>query len=417
MPVYIFAALTLALMPFTVYAEEKAKEASAEISLFDQAPAKEKSNEKPSEQTEEKAKSPALQEIKKKASQRTLFGSEDDEKAEEDKKAWERSKEEFFENDDNEDKGLLSFLNFIPGLKKDKKDKKEAIVLSAQNEFEKNLRMANSGDINAQLAVAYAYLSGNEFVKPDSKKAFRYYALAAGQSDSTALNNLGSMYYGGIGIDKDTLKAAQLFERAAHLGNPEAATNLDFLYLTGNGIRKDKEAAIDMFKLAAKGKNPAGMFMLGYAYYRGFVVRQDYDKAAELIREVADMEYDDAEYILSLMYIDGYGVPQNFGNAVKFLHRAADQGNINAMTMLGELLFYGSKYNKDLFTAHVMYNLAAVRGAKGGFEKRDLVASKMKIEEVLQAQANAERFVEKPSELTTYIHQTFGKNIMGYMDK
>lgn len=382
-----------------------AKSDSATMSLFD----KEEKTEKKEETTE----MTKLQDTEKKKSKRTLFGSE--EETEEQEKSYQKRREEFFE-DDNEDKGLLSFLNFIPGLKKEKKENKEATLVSAQNEFEKNLRMANSGDAAAQIAIGYAYLYGNEFVKPDDKKAFKYYALAAAQNDDIALNNLGSLYYSGIGVKRDTLKAAQLFEKSAKYGNPEAATNLAFMYLTGHGIQQDKEAAIDMFKQAAAAKNPAAIFMLGYAYYRGFVVKRDYDKAAELIKEVAVLEYDDAEYILALMYIDGYGVPQNYGNAVKYLHKSADQGNINAMTKLGELLFDGEKYNKDLFTSHVMYNLAAVRGANKGFIKRDNVASKMKIDEILQAQSFAERFVEKPSELTTYIHQTFGKNIMGYID-
>ena len=42
---------------------------------------------------------------------------------------------------------------------------------------------------------------------------------------------------------------------------------------------------------------------------------------------------------------------------------------------------------------------------------------KLKIEELLQAQAEAEKFKEKPSELTSYIKQTFGDNIRHYIDE
>ena len=36
---------------------------------------------------------------------------------------------------------------------------------------------------------------------------------------------------------------------------------------------------------------------------------------------------------------------------------------------------------------------------------------------ILRAQAQADAFREQPSELTTYIHQTFGKNIKAYIDR
>ena len=43
--------------------------------------------------------------------------------------------------------------------------------------------------------------------------------------------------------------------------------------------------------------------------------------------------------------------------------------------------------------------------------------SKMKIDEVLQAQAEAERFSPTPTEITKYINQTFGTNIRQYIDE
>ncbi len=58
--------------------------------------------------------------------------------------------------------------------------------------------------------------------------------MAAAQGDNIAINNLGSLYFSGIGTEKNFTKAAQLFEQAAQLGNTEAAVNLAFIYLTKN---------------------------------------------------------------------------------------------------------------------------------------------------------------------------------------
>lgn len=317
-------------------------------------------------------------------------------------------------NKPEEENSIFSFLNF-------KSKKKEAPVLNVADEkrldpFQQTQKLADTGDVNAQLVMGYSYLYGDNGVDVDYDKAFAYYAKAAMQNDNVALNNLGSLYYSGIGIGRDTTKAAILFEKATKLGNAEATVNLAFMMITGNGIAKDNKAALDLFDRGAKLNNPTAKFMSGYAYYKGNQRPRDYKKAAELIKSAAVAKFDEAQYVLALMYINGMGLPQNYGNAVKYLKEAVAQGNVSAMTTLGDILVRGEKYSKDLYTAHVMFNLAAVRGAPDAAGRRDLVASKLKIDEVLQAQAEAERFQEKPSELTNYIHQTFGDNVSSYID-
>lgn len=318
------------------------------------------------------------------------------------------------ESSSEDDGSIFSFLNF-------KKKKVVVPELNAAdqkrlNPLEQTRKLADQGDVNAQLAMGYSYLYGDNGLTVDYDKAFEYYAKAAMQNDNVGLNNLGSLYYSGIGIERNTAKAAILFEKAAKLGNAEAAVNLGFILITGNGVEKNESQALHLFQKAAEMKNPTAQFMSGYAHYNGKSGKIDYRKAAEMIRSAANAKFDEAQYILALMYINGQGMPQNYGNAVKFLKAAVNQGHVNAMMTLGDILARGEKYNKDLYTAHIMFNLAAVRGAPGAVEKRDALESKLKIDEVLQAQAEAEKFNEKPSELTSYIRQTFGTDVRSYID-
>jgi len=44
------------------------------------------------------------------------------------------------------------------------------------------------------------------------------------------------------------------------------------------------------------------------------------------------------------------------------------------------------------------------------------LGSALKLEELLEAQNAASQYKENPSELTTYIRQTFGTNIRRYID-
>lgn len=314
-----------------------------------------------------------------------------------------------------EDSGIFSFLNFG-------KFKKDAPKITVADEkrlspFEQSVKLADGGDVNAQLLVGYSYLYGQNGASVDYDKAFEYYARAAMQNDNVGLNNLGSLYYSGIGVGRNTAKAAILFEKAAALGNAEAAVNLGFILISGNGVEKNTAEAMNLFEKASSADNVPARFMYGYALYTGKLRAQNFAVAAPLIRKAADAGFDEAQYVVALMYINGLGFPQHYGNAVKYLRRAAEQGNVEAMMTLGDIYARGEKYKKDVYLAHIFFNLAAVRGAPKAAEKRSVLEEKMKIEEVLQAQTEAENFREKVSEMTSYIRQTFGSNIRSFIDE
>lgn len=325
-------------------------------------------------------------------------------------------KEEIKAQNNSEDKGIFSFmdLSFLkkegPKLTAEPNERKDSFV-------RRLTRQAEEGNVDAQLTLGYMYLYGESGVDKDYEKAFQYYNMAANQNDSIAINNVGSLYFSGIGTEKSLSKAAQMFEKASSLGNTEAAVNLSFIYLTKDSALNNPRAAIELLKTASEAGNPTAKFLLGYAYFKGFVVEQNYKKAIALIREAANAEYDDAEYMLGYMYLNGLGITKNYGNAVKYFNLAFNQGNVDAMMELGNILAAGTMYTQDVYHAHILFNIASVHGISSAVEKRDFLEKKLKIEEVLQAQAEAENFKEKPSELTLYIQQTFGKNIRHYIDE
>jgi len=189
------------------------------------------------------------------------------------------------------------------------------------------------------------------------------------------------------------------------------------LYMTDNPRSKDSQKAISFFEEAANGNNPTAQFMLGYSYLNGFIVEKNYSKAFELLQKSALSQYDEAQYQTALLYMDGKGVPQNYGKAVSYLDAAVAQGHLPAMMKLAEILSEGSKYPRNIYKAHILYNLSSVYGAEKAAEYRDKMARSLKIEEVLQAQAQADKYHPNPSELTLYIRQTFGENITAYIDR
>ena len=316
------------------------------------------------------------------------------------------------------DKDTFSFLNFS-FIKKNidnNSENTEDASETKETPLEKIHRKAQEGKLDAQLSLGYMYLYGQDGVQVDYKKSFYYYELAARQNNAIALNNLGSLYFNGIGTEINYQKAAELFFKAAQNGSDDAAVNLAFIYLSSDDSEQH-EAAINLFKEASKAGNNTAKFMLGYAHYKGFVVEQNFHKAIENIKEAAKYKLDIAQYMLGMMYRNGEGIAKNYGNAVKYLRMAANQGNVPAMMELGDIYAQGTIYPKNEYMAHVLFNIASVYDAPGADERRDEVETLLKIENLLQAQTTAEKFQETPSELTSYIRQTYGYDVRLYIDE
>lgn len=318
--------------------------------------------------------------------------------------------------DSGEKNGIFGFVKKFFGSGKDEEDadgQKETFL-------EKSTRLAQEGDIEAQMNLAYMYLYGTNDVEIDYEKSAQYYEMAAAQDNPIALNNLGSLYFNGIGVPRSVSKALALFGHAAELGNENAAINLAFIYLTGgkkDAVRNQK--AVELLQKAQEKSNIA-KFMLGYAYYRGFVVPQNYEKAFQLIHAAAtgDSRIDEAQLVLARLYRNGYGTVQNYQKAIEAYRSAAMQGNIEAIMNLAKVYAKGKISPQNLTMSHALFNIAAARGVAEAAQIRDKMVEEMNmnLELLTQAQNIAQEYQANASELTNYIRQTYGTEIRSYID-
>ncbi|MBR1824981.1 MAG: sel1 repeat family protein [Alphaproteobacteria bacterium] len=286
--------------------------------------------------------------------------------------------------------------------------------------LEKSERLAGEGDVESQMDLAYMYLYGINGVETDYAKSIKYYTMAAEQNNPIALNNLGSLYYSGIGVAKNIPMALELFQKSADLGNENAALNLAFLYLQGG--KKDTQRnrkAVGLLQ-KAQAKSHIAQFMLGYAYYKGFVVPKDYEKAFTLIKKAASEEsqIDEAQLLLAEMYRNGLGTVQNYQNTVDAYRAAAMQGNMEAIMTLARVYAEGKICPLNVVMAHALLNIASARGVPDAAEMRDKLVknANMNLEMLTQAQSVAQEYKASVSELTNYIRQTYGTNIRSYID-
>jgi len=274
---------------------------------------------------------------------------------------------------------------------------------------------AETGDIDALLNLGYIYLYGTNGVNTNYKQALAYYEAAAGKGSAVAYNNLGSLYFSGIGTNVDYPKAIHFFEEAAMLGSHDAAVNLAIIYLGNDADKKDFDKIIGLLNSAEPDNNIA-KYLLGYCYFKGFHIGQDNAKAFKLIKTAADGNYDEAQYVLADFYIRGIGATKNYVKAVYYLQKATDQGNADAAMKLADILAQGKAYPKDIKKAHVLYNVASVLGNKKAGEKRDALESYLSIEDLLAVQAEAENYKPAPSKETKFVRQTYGNSLKIYID-
>ena len=88
---------------------------------------------------------------------------------------------------------------------------------------EKELRFADDG-------IAGAFKPKTVLVQEDpNKDIFEYWEKLAQTGDAEAQNNLGLMYYGGHGTEKDEELALKYFQLAAQQGNADAQENFRLL--------------------------------------------------------------------------------------------------------------------------------------------------------------------------------------------
>lgn len=330
-------------------------------------------------------------------------------------------KEENAENAEGEQSGSFFGMIIKPITDLFGSDEKMTVVPEGEKEspLEKSIRLANEGSKEDQMNLAYMYLYGANDVKPDFEKAFKFYEMAAKQDDPIALNNLGSLYFSGIGTKKDSNLALLCFKKAADLGNDNAALNLAFIYLTGGAKDASRNRkSVELFEKSQKAGNKIAEFMLGYAYYKGFVVEPNYKEAYKLIRNAANGKslIDEAQLVLAELYTKGIGTVQNYASAVTAYRAAANQGNIEAIMDLAEIYSEGKMTPQNFVMAHALYNIAASQGAAEAAEKRDALNEEMQLEALTNAQQTAQNFKASPSELTSYVRQTYGYNIRDYIN-
>jgi len=130
--------------------------------------------------------------------------------------------------------------------------------------------------------------------------AHSLYEKAAKAGNAKAMNNLGTLYFQGKGVEKNEKEALSWFMKAAAQGVPESETNIGEMYKHGLGVEKDRAKALSWFMKAAS-KGLAKAQYLAYAELFN-MEPPDHKRALPLLQKAVAQGYGDAIFDLAVAY-------------------------------------------------------------------------------------------------------------------
>ena len=244
----------------------------------------------------------------------------------------------------------------------------------------------------------------NYFEKEDYTQAFPLLKESADKGCIPAQALVGSLYYGGYGVEQDYKMAFNMLQKVANCGIEEYEESvcqlLYVMYLEGHGVPHDDDKAIELFCKGLE-TNPAeailyiasdyyqieedakaakwyrkaaelgiaeAQLQLGAMYMIGAGVEKDLSKAAEWLGKAAVQENFDAQYLLGLMYAEGEGVQQDYTEAAKWYRKAAEQGDADAQCKLGAMYFLGTGIEQNQAKAIEWLQKAAAQGQQDAID-------------------------------------------------
>ena len=146
--------------------------------------------------------------------------------------------------------------------------------------------------------------------------------------DTTAMVELGNLFYLGLGVVEDEKEAEKWYKQAADKGNPQGENNLEVLH---NRWEEQKQMAQANESVAevhdrAKGGDAEAQFKYAEMILNGEAGNQTIEDAAAWLQKAANQKHTKAMNDLGLWHLQGLGVPLNKKKALEWIRKAADAG-------------------------------------------------------------------------------------------
>ena len=228
-------------------------------------------------------------------------------------------------------------------------------------------RAADLGLVMAMVEAGKLY-SNEDLPFYDARKAYVWYLKGAGLGYHEAELHLGDCYYVGFGVEEDVEKAEICFQRAADHGSHEACDALGTIYVLGDGAEPDFDKARKYFEMGAFAGDANCCYKLGDCYFYGRGTEVDLDSAKEWYERAWDLGSAAAAASLGMLHIihasdsndEEYEKEQELG--FQWVQKAADAGDVNGLAYLGNCYAEGIGVAPDTEKAKTYLTEAANEG-------------------------------------------------------
>lgn len=146
-------------------------------------------------------------------------------------------------------------------------------------------KAADNGNHDAQIRVGYMLLRSEQY-----KEAAKYYHEAEKyiSLDSETQNDLGYLYFNGLGVAKNIQLAKKYWISSANAGVVNAQVALGNMYYTGDGVEQNYKEAYKWYSKAADKGELNSQYAMAFMLENGFGVEKNMTEALRLYKSAAE---------------------------------------------------------------------------------------------------------------------------------
>ncbi|KAI8068944.1 hypothetical protein BDF21DRAFT_425802, partial [Thamnidium elegans] len=186
-----------------------------------------------------------------------------------------------------------------------------------------------------QMLLGNFYLDGLGCEK-DYNLAIEWYKKAAENGERTAIAQIAIMYHYGYGVPVNYNEALRLYQKAGDCG--EALNGIGILYQGGLGVYQSHSAAMFYFEKVIEMDLNDAFNSIGDVYKYGYDRDMDLEMAFNYYTKSANSFDKDGMLNLGLMYMEGSGTKANKDQALYWLRRADLFGKEEAKKFIDEIV-------------------------------------------------------------------------------
>ncbi len=222
-------------------------------------------------------------------------------------------------------------------------------------------QQAAAGDTRAMLTLGMNYITGKDFVRPDTAAAVTWLLRAADAGQPSAAYILGDIYTQQGDAEMSRQAYARAYAAYQKLAEEQPENNnviywLGYMKQNGLGTEAEGAAGIALLKKAADMGNPWAFAQLFKTYAQGIGTAKDEARAISYARRLADSGKDGLmAYATALAYLNGQGVEKDEALGEHYLDMAVAANIPDAIFLKGSRLQQAGKKAEAL----VFYTQAA----------------------------------------------------------